>query len=96
MTAVVDYLDRLFKDRPEKLTPAEAADILGITTQGIYGWLKDGVIPAYKVGKSWIILRDELEETVRAGANRRHHPPSPAADQNRPDGQAEGEVTEED
>lgn len=70
MTDVADHLDRLFAGRPDKLTPTEAADILGITVQGVYGWLRDGIVPAYKLGKTWIILRDELEETVRAGANR--------------------------
>ena len=40
-----------------------------MTKPGVYKWLKEGVIPGYKVGSSWFILRDELKETLRAGAN---------------------------
>ena len=65
----VKYLDALFEGRPEKLSVQDVADILGMTKPGVYKWLKDGVIPGYKVGSSWFILRDELKETLRAGAN---------------------------
>jgi len=65
----VTYLDQLFEGRPETLSAQEVADLLGMTKPGVYKWLKDGVIPGYKVGSSWFILRDELKETLRAGAN---------------------------
>ncbi|RUP87612.1 DNA-binding protein [Dermabacter sp. HSID17554] len=40
-----------------------------MTKPGVYKWLKEGVIPAYKIGSTWLILRDELKETLRAGAD---------------------------
>lgn len=65
----VKYLDALFESRPEMLSVQEVAELLGMTKPGIYKWIKDGVIPAYKVGSSWFILRDELKEMLRSGAN---------------------------
>ena len=43
--------------------------MLALTKQGVYHWLRDGVIPGYKVGTTWFIFRDELKETPRKGAN---------------------------
>lgn len=68
---VTDAVDALFAGRKETLSVPEVAELLGMTKQGIYHWLRDGVIPGYKVGTSWFILRDELKETLRAGANPR-------------------------
>jgi len=65
-----DGLDRLFADQPPTLSPAQVADLLGMTTQGVYHWLRDGVIPAYKVGTNWRVIRDELKDTMRQGTNR--------------------------
>ena len=42
-----------------------------MTKPGVYKWLHEGVLPGYKVGSTWFILRDELKETLRAGANLR-------------------------
>jgi len=67
--AVTGELDGLFEGRKEVLTAPEVAELLGMTKQGIYHWLRDGVIPGYKVGTTWFILRDELKSTLRAGAN---------------------------
>jgi excisionase family DNA binding protein len=41
-----------------------------MTKQGVYNWLRDGVIPGYKLGSSWFILRDDLKEAMRHGSNR--------------------------
>lgn len=65
---VTDGIDRLL-DGPVTLSAPEVADLLGVTKQGVYHWLRDGVIPGYKVGTTWFILRDELAETLRKGAN---------------------------
>lgn len=64
-----DPLDALFDGRPETLSVAEVADMLGISTKGVYRWIKDGVIPAYKVGRTWFLLRDDLHELMRRGRN---------------------------
>jgi len=67
---VTDALDVLFEGLAPRLQPAEVAQLLGMTNQGVYNWLRDGVIPGYKLGSTWFILRDELKETMRRGANR--------------------------
>ena len=41
----------------------------GITAKSVYKWLKDGVIPGYKIGTTWFVIRDELKDTLRKGAN---------------------------
>lgn len=68
---VTDELDALFAPYRETLSVGEVAELLGMTKQGIYLWLRDGVIPGYKVGTSWFILRDELKKALREGSNRR-------------------------
>jgi excisionase family DNA binding protein len=62
-------LDALFEGRGQTLSAPEVAELLALTKPGLYKWLKDGVIPGYKVGGTWFILRDELKETLRQGAN---------------------------
>ena len=71
MSAVTSALDALFEGRSATLTVPEVAEILGMTKPGVYKWLKDGVIPGYKVGATWFILRDELKATLQAGSNAR-------------------------
>lgn len=82
---VTSGLDALFAGRKDTLSVPEVADMLGMTKPGVYKWLHEGVIPGYKVGSTWFILRDELKETLRAGANLRRPPtersePSPPED----------------
>lgn len=69
---VTSGLDALFEDLSKTLTVPEVAELLGMTKPGVYKWLKDGVIPGYKVGSTWFILRDELKQTLEAGANAGH------------------------
>lgn len=64
------HLDALFADLPPRLQVEEVSDLLGVSSKGVYGWLRDGVIPGYRVGGRWIVLRDELKETLLSGANR--------------------------
>lgn len=66
---VTDGLDALFEGRPDTLSAPEVAELLGVTRQGVYHWLRDGVIPGYKLGAQWFILRDELKAALAAGAN---------------------------
>lgn len=81
---VTSGLDALFEGLDKTLTVPEVAELLSMTKPGVYKWLKDGVIPGYKVGSTWFILRDELRQTLEAGANARresapttHEPESP-------------------
>lgn len=71
VSAVTSALDALFEGREATLSVPEVAEILGMTKPGVYKWLKDGVIPGYKVGATWFILRDELKATLQAGSNAR-------------------------
>lgn len=64
-----DALDALFEGLPPTLDPGDVAKLLGMTKQGVYIWLREGVIPGYQVRSTWFVLRDELKETMRAGAN---------------------------
>ena len=68
---VTSGLDALFKGRKETLTVPEVAEMLNVTKPGIYKWLKDGVIPGYKIGTTWFVIRDELKDTLRKGANKK-------------------------
>ena len=74
---VTDGLDALFEGRRDTLSAPEVAEMLGVTKQGVYHWLRDGVIPGYKLGSQWFIVRDELKETLRKGANVPRDPTGP-------------------
>lgn len=63
------HLDALFEDLPARLDVQQVADLLGISNKGVYSWLKEGVIPGYQVGRTWIIVRDELKDSIRDGRN---------------------------
>lgn len=65
----VSDLEALFAPYPEKLTIDQMAAVLGISKKTAYKYLSDGTIPAYKLGNSWIILRDDVKEKLRAGSN---------------------------
>lgn len=64
-----DGLDALFEGLRPTITAPEVAELLGMTKQGVYNWLRDGVIPGYKLGSTWFVLRDELKEALRQGSN---------------------------
>lgn len=83
-------LDELFADLPIRLDVHQVAELLGITNKGVYKWISEGTIPAYKLGSSWMILRDELKDTLGAGSNLTHRfPPQtdgPETQQDQTDG----------
>ena len=62
-------LDRLFDGQPPAMTVSAVAEVMGLSKQAVYKWLHDGVVPGYKVGSTWFILRDELKDTIREGRN---------------------------
>jgi excisionase family DNA binding protein len=64
-----DALDRLFDQSPPTLGATEVAERLGVSTKSVYTWLKEGLIPGYKIGTTWFVIRDELKDTLRKGAN---------------------------
>ncbi len=67
---VTEPLDALFEGLNNTLDVGEVAELLGLTKQSVYNWLRDGVIPGYKLGSVWVILRDDLKEALRDGSNR--------------------------
>jgi excisionase family DNA binding protein len=67
--AVPDAIDALFEQDPPTLGAALVAERLGTTPKTVYGWLRDGLIPGYRVGTTWFIITDELKDTLRRGAN---------------------------
>ena len=69
-------LDELFDGLPKRLGVQEVAELLDMTTQGVYKWIHSGTIPAYKLGATWIILRDELRDAIASGSNLAHKLPA--------------------
>ncbi len=79
-------LDELFAGLPIRLDVQDVADLLGMTKKGVYRWINEGTIPGYKIGGQWIILRDELRDTLLQGSNVTHSS-SPAHDETREPGE---------
>lgn len=48
----------------EILTPSEVAELLYIGKNTIYDLLNSGEIPAFRIGRSWKIPRNSLEEYI--------------------------------
>lgn len=63
-------LDAIFERYSEVMSASDAAELLGMTKQAIYGWLREGIIPGYKVANTWFVLRDDLKDVLEHGANR--------------------------
>jgi excisionase family DNA binding protein len=66
-----DAVDRLFDQSPPTLGVTEVAERLGVSTKSVYSWLREGLVPGYKIGTTWFVIRDELKDTLRKGANKR-------------------------
>ena len=44
----------------EYVTPAVAAKVLGICRKTLYKWLRDGQIPARRIGGIWLVPKKSL------------------------------------
>ena len=66
---LVGVLDDRFAELPENLTIEQLADVLGVKRATAYQWLNRGVVPAYKLGGTWIIFRDEVREHLSNSRN---------------------------
>ena len=62
-------LDELFDGYPEHLTVPQLADVLGVKRTTAYRWLQTGIVPGYKMGGHWVILRDEVRDMLASGRN---------------------------
>jgi len=49
-------------DRTEQsfLTPQEVSDLLRVSVHTVRRWIKEGHLPAYKLGRAWRIQEEEL------------------------------------
>ena len=60
-------LDRLFASLPERLSIDQLTDLLGLSARSVtYKWLREGNVPAMKIGGTWLILRDDVREHLEA------------------------------
>jgi excisionase family DNA binding protein len=66
---VSNRLDRLFSKYPEQLDVDQLAEILGVARLTAYRYLQKGEVPGYKVGRSWLILRDEVRDHLTTRRN---------------------------
>jgi excisionase family DNA binding protein len=46
-------------------SPAEVAQILGVTRETIYNGIKSGLIPSYKIGRLRRISEEQIEEALK-------------------------------
>lgn len=67
--APVSALDDLFADEPRMLTVTRVAEVLGMSPKGVYKWIDEGTLPAYKVSGRWFVVRDELVQVLAGGSN---------------------------
>lgn len=67
--ALMTHLDSLFEGLPARLDVDQVAELLGVSTKGVYAWLANGTIPGYQLGRTWFIVRDELKATLLARRN---------------------------
>ena len=44
------------------LTPQEVSDLLRVSVHTVRRWIKEGSLPAYKVGRVWRIREAELDK----------------------------------
>jgi len=42
------------------LTPQEVSDLLRVSVYTVRRWIKEGTLPAYKVGRGWRIHESEM------------------------------------
>ena len=78
---LVGVLDDRFAELPENLTIEQLADVLGVKRATAYQWLNRGVVPAYKLGGTWIIFRDEVREHLSNSRNIQSPSEAPAEEQ---------------
>ncbi|MHA7241280.1 Lsr2 family DNA-binding protein [Arthrobacter sp. TMS1-12-1] len=63
-------LDTLFADLPSRLSVDQLTDVLGLSDKTVtYRWLRDGRMPAIRLGGTWIIFRDDIKEHLEKNYN---------------------------
>lgn len=59
---------------PKLLTPDEVADRLAVSPKIVRGWLREGKIPAVKLGRLWRVRPEALEAVIDSGFAERIKP----------------------
>ena len=47
------------------LTISEVAEFLQMNSMTVYSWVKDGKIPAFKIGKVWRFRKTEIDKWLK-------------------------------
>ena len=47
------------------LTPQEVSDLLRVSVYTVRRWIKEGDLPAYKVGRGWRISESDIDSWLR-------------------------------
>ncbi|WP_394253543.1 Lsr2 family DNA-binding protein [Arthrobacter pityocampae] len=94
-------LDTLFADLPSRLSVEQLTDVLGLSDKTVtYRWLRDGKVPAIRLGGTWVILRDDIHEHLEASYNTRPGfvgTPPPSTDEEQGSSTVpEGDIADED
>ena len=58
----------LISDPPEQ-SAADLARVLGVSRGTAYTYLSQGRVPGYRLGSSWMVLRDEVRDFIAASSN---------------------------
>ncbi|NAZ84564.1 helix-turn-helix domain-containing protein [Kineococcus indalonis] len=57
-------LDEVLAGLPERPSPEELAEVLGVQQQTVWRWLRRGVIPGRKLSGTWVVFRDEVRDSL--------------------------------
>lgn len=63
----MNYADRTSITQKDLLSVEEVSRYLGVGSVTVYRWCREGRLPCLKVGKSWRIRREALEDFLRRG-----------------------------
>lgn len=55
--------------RDDVLTPAEVAAVLRLKRATTLDYMRRGLIPAFKIGRSWYALRSRLDDYLASAAS---------------------------
>jgi excisionase family DNA binding protein len=58
-------------DARQLMTLVEVADHLRIGKRTAYGWAKDGMLPAFKIGQAWRFDRADIDRWVEQQKNKK-------------------------
>jgi DNA binding domain protein, excisionase family len=64
-------MEVIFMDKRDSferyMTVADVCAYLSVRHETVYRWIKNGDMPAHRVGKRWMFQRAEIDEWVKSG-----------------------------